>query len=133
MKLVNIHSFVFMKGLTSIADCTHFIILNFFPTHHFAQTSTIPFLFMLFHMPKTPPTPLPPRPNVKHEQDARCSGDALTPFIFMFYGLPRWQILLFGLPFHLPCHLLLLHIFICPCAFARPNHSSLRTHALCLL
>lgn len=59
----------------------------FFPTHDFAQTSTTPFLFMLSCMPKTPPTPLHPRPNVIHEQNARCDGDALAPFIFMFCGL----------------------------------------------
>ncbi len=61
----------------------------FFPTHDFAQTSTTPFLFMLSRKPKTPPTPLPPRLNAVHEQDARRGGDALAPFIFMFYGLPR--------------------------------------------
>jgi hypothetical protein len=43
-----------MKGPTLTASCTRFVILGFFPTHDFTQTSAIPFLFMLSHMPKLP-------------------------------------------------------------------------------
>jgi len=67
-----------------MASCTHFVVFNFFRTHDFGQTSTTPFLFMLSHKPKTPPTPLPPRPNATHEQDVGCGGDVLAPFIFIF-------------------------------------------------
>ncbi len=77
-----------MKGPTLTANCTRFVILGFFPTHDFTQTLAIPFLFMLSHA-KTPPIPLPPRPNAAHTRNARCGGDILAHVIFMFYGLPR--------------------------------------------